>query len=155
YPNPPLVAEEQSVAVPAEAREAVSEEAVSEEAASPEAAARKPASQEVETAGPAEPPGAPRVQLDDLQDEDGLGAIDREELALLDAAPIEMDSAPLAPRRRAALWLSLNLGLALLLAGQVAWTRFDELLANPRYRPALEFLCHQAGCAIATFRDLA
>lgn len=133
-PDPPLVAEEQSVALPGLVREAGGDAEITE---------------------PGDSASKPRLFVDALDDEEGLGAIDRDELASLDAAPIEMEAARPARRGRTLLWLSANAVLILLLAAQVAWIRFDELLANPRYRPALEFLCRHAGCALATFRDLA
>src|SRR5690606_29502147 len=64
-------------------------------------------------------------------DSQALAALDDEDLARIPDSPIEMDTAAPRQRRRVVLYLGANLILVLLLAAQVAWTRFDTLLANP------------------------
>lgn len=96
-----------------------------------------------------------RACLEELEDEEALGAVSHAQLAGIGGAPIELEAQAVPPRRRAALFLLANLALILLLAGQVAWTRFDSLLADPRYRPLLSQACRLLGCDFPAFSNLA
>ncbi|HTT07542.1 MAG TPA: zinc-ribbon and DUF3426 domain-containing protein [Gammaproteobacteria bacterium] len=68
--------------------------------------------------------------------------------------PYPLEAAP-AKKRTSSIWTFFSMLLLLLLAGQLAWWQYDEVLGRwPQLRPIVEQVCQRLHCTVGVRRDL-